>query len=171
MLLHVPGIHFGNISEEVSSRVERVFADASSLASESGELICHLGELHVSLRREFLEHHDGLIADFAPVLLVLVHLGLDVFVCDVKHLCKRKCIKLSYFPWSYHQVVCDPVAHEDIPVAVMDDATGRVDGGVYHRVVLCAELVFVLDDLYAEQLQDQDSRCCAQAYEKFVLPV
>ena len=53
----------------------------------------------------------------------------------------------------------------------MDDATGRVDGGVYHRVVLCAELVFVLDDLYAEQLQDQDSRCCAQAYEKFVLPV
>jgi hypothetical protein len=53
----------------------------------------------------------------------------------------------------------------------MDDATGRVDGGVHHRIVFRTELVFVFYDLDAEELDYQDAGSGTESYQKLVFPV
>ena len=53
----------------------------------------------------------------------------------------------------------------------MDDAAGRVDGGVHHRVVLSVHLILVFDDLDAEKLGYEDEGRYAEADDEFVLPV
>ena len=53
----------------------------------------------------------------------------------------------------------------------MDDSTGRVDGGVHHRIVFRTEFVFIFNDLDAEKLDYQDAGSCAEADQKFVFPV
>ena len=56
-------------------------------------------------------------------------------------------------------------------VPVMNDASGRIDGGIYHRIVLSIHLVFVVKYLDAEQSDDQYGRYDTQTDEQLVLSV
>ena len=171
MLRHVVRVDFGNIAQKVTAGVERVFPDASGLPPESREAVCDLGKLHVCFRRKLLEHHDALVAYPASVLVELVHLLLDRLGRYVKYIRKCQSVEFLYFLGRDHKVVCHPVSYKDVTVPVVDDAAGRVDGGVHHRVVFCAELVFVFYDLDAEELDYQDAGSGTESYQKFVFPV
>ena len=74
MLFQVGCIHLGYVAQQVSSGIERIFAEASRLSAEARKLVRHFSELHICFRRELLVHDHSLIADPAPVLVEFSHL-------------------------------------------------------------------------------------------------
>ena len=50
-------VHFRDISEKISSGIDRIIPDASDLSADSGELVLDLCEFHVGGSRYLLEHY------------------------------------------------------------------------------------------------------------------
>ena len=170
MLLHVVRIHLGDIAEEVASGVDRVVAYASELSLESGELVLDLGEPHVCLGRDLLDHGLRLVADTRAVLAVIGHPVADEL--DVHVQCRREGEGVEGLDLArrHDDVVCGLVADEDLPVTVVDDAACGVDGLVDHGVVVGTLLVLVMDDLDGEKLDQKDGGDGPQTYQKLVFP-
>ena len=171
MSLHEVCIDFGYISKKVSSCIERIFTYASCLAAESGELIGDLSELPVSLLRNLLDHHDCLPADLSAEQLVFGHLLLDEFRCDVQHAAEGQSVEGLDLTRGHHEVVRNLVADKNLSVAVMDYASGGVDGGIDHRIVLGVKLVVLVQNLDGEKFGYENGRRRAEADKKLVLPV
>ena len=164
-------IDLGNIAQKISSGIERIFPYASCLSSESGELVCNFGELHICLRWYLLYHDHRLEADPSAVSFEFLHLLPYEFRSDVKYMAKSKSVEILDFLRCHEEIVRHLVSYKDFSVPVMDDASGRIYRAVYHGVVLSVHLVLVLKNLDAEKLGNQDGCCCAETYQKFVFPV
>ena len=78
---------------------------------------------------------------------------------------------MRHVPRGDENVVAYGVAHQNLPVAVVDHSARRVDGGVDHGVVGGVFLVFVVDDLDIEEPGQQYDGGCGQSQEEFVLAV
>ena len=88
-----------------------------------------------------------------------------------KYMAKSKSVEILDFLRCHEEIVRHLVSYEDFSVPVMDDASGRVDGGIYHGIVRCISLVLVVKYLNAEQLDDQYGCNGAETYQQLVLPV
>ena len=158
MPLDVVGVHLGDVAEQVATGVDRIVAYASGLPPESREVVLKLGEPHVGLRLYLLEHYHALVAYAATVPGIFLHLVPDEVGRDVECAGQHQGVELLDLPWGDEDVVGDFVADDDLVVAVVDDASGRVDDVVDHRVVGRVDLVLVVDDLDVEQLPEDDGR-------------
>ena len=93
------------------------------------------------------------------------------FVLVGSEMCIRHlyCVERFDFLRGYENIVCDLVSDDNLSVAVVDDASGRVYDVIHHRVVRCVDLVLVIKNLYREQLGYQNA--CHQAKPDFQLSV
>ena len=112
-----------------------------------------------------------MVSDLSPVLSVFLHLLAHIFRRDVQYVAECHRIECLDFARSYKEVVSHFVSDEDVAVSVIDDASGRIDGGIYHRIILSIHLVFVVKYLDAEQSDDQYGRYDTQTDEQLVLSV
>ena len=135
MLFQKIRIYLGNIAEQVASGIVGIFPDTSGLSAESRKLELNLGELHISFRRNLLKERQRLPAYPGSELPILRHLFADEQRVEFQHLTERECVECRDLSWSDKQVVDHFVADENPVAAVVDDASRRVDGGIYHRVV------------------------------------
>ena len=85
--------------------------------------------------------------------------------------CKSKSVKFGYIFRGYKKVISYLVSDKYLSVSVVNDAAGRVDGGVDDGIIFSICLVVIIDDLDAEQLCYENGRCCAETYEKLVFSV
>ena len=69
----------------------------------------------------------------------------------------------------HEYVVADLVSDEDLAVSVLDQASGRVDGDMDHRVGLGEVTIAPVHELDVEQADDQDERESAESYDKACL--
>ena len=149
-----------------SAGVDRVVADAAHLALEAGEAVLDLGELVVGLRRDLLDHRNALEANLPAVLLVFLHLPADEFHGGVQGRRQGERIERLHVARVHEDVVSHLVAHEDVAVAVVDDAAGGVDDFPDRGVVVRVDLVVVVQDLDGEDLREQDDGHHAEADKK-----
>ena len=163
VFLDVVRIDLGDIAQQVSAGIERIVADGTHLTPETGELVLQLRKLHISRRRDLLEHHDRLVTDAAPVLAVFRHLLPDEVDGDIQRLRQLERIESLYLPRRHEDVIGDRVADDDLAVAVVDDAARGIDHVIDHRVVGGVPLILVIQDLDDEQLDDQDADRDAEA--------
>lgn len=166
MLLDVVRVHLGDVTQQVSSGVDRVVPDASGLPPESRKVVLKFGELHVGFWFYLLEHHDALVADTAAVSGIFSHLVPDEFRGHVKGVGQHQCVEPLDFPRGDKDVVGYFVADDDLAVAVVDDASGRVDDVIDHRVVRRVDLVLVVNDLDVEQFSEYDGGDHQKAYDQ-----
>ena len=171
MLLDKSGIHLRHIAQKVSSCIERIFSDASCLSLETREFVGYFCKAHVCFRWDLLDHHYRLETDSLSVFLVFRHFASDEFDVYIQNIAECGSVKLLDLPWGYKQVVCDLVADKDVAVPVVYDTSCRIDGRIYHRVILGVKLVLVVENLNAEKF-DKKNRCdYAEACEQLVFPV
>ena len=159
-------VHFGNISEEVSAGVEGIITDGSGHAFEAGELVFHLVEPHVCLRRNLPQHDYGLISNAAPVLPVFFHLFPDEVLPGSENAGEGGRVEGLDLPGGHEDVIGDLVPDENPPCAVIDDAPCRVNHLIYHGVVGGVPLVPVVENLDLEEAGDQNCDRYPQTYEK-----
>ena len=144
------GIHLGNIAQQVPARVYGIVPDAAGLPLEARELVFQFIEPHKGFRRNLLQQHHALPADLAAETGVLGHLFADEIRFHPQGRCQQQGVEGFHLARRAQDVVCHLVAHDDLTVAVVDNAPGRVDDVIDHRVVLGAGLVFVVQDLDGE---------------------
>ena len=168
---YVLGIDFGNISQKVSSCIERIFSDASGLTAESGEFISNFCELHVCFRWNLLDHDHRLISDPSAVPVEFVHLFPYELRCDVQNFAECESVERLDLLRCDHKVIGDLVAYEDISVSVIDDTSGRIYGRIDHGVVFGRHLVLVLQYLNAEKFGNQDYCSSTETDKKFIFSV
>ena len=156
MLVDVVLVDFRDVAQEVAAGIDGVVADASGLALETREIVLQFGELHVGLGLDLLEHHHALVADLPLVLLIFGHLRPDEVGGHLQHAGEHEGVELLDLPGGNQDVIGHLVAHDYLPVAVVDYPPGRVDDVIDHRVVGRVDLVLVVYDLDVEQLRQDD---------------
>ena len=163
-------VHLGYVAEKIASCIERIVPDAPDLSPETRKLVLDFGELHIFLGGELLHHYDGLVADSPPVLPVFGHLASDEVRFHFQNAGEQEGVEFRDFLGRHENVVGHFVADYDLSVPVIDHASGRVDDVIHHRVVGCVDLVAVVDDLYIENLGDENSRHYEKTDSKLVGP-
>src|SRR5574344_548322 len=73
MLFDIVRIYFGDVAEQVPSRVERIFADASDLRPETRKTVFLLCEPDIGVRLYKFEKRQSLIANLILVFGVVGH--------------------------------------------------------------------------------------------------
>ena len=167
MLLDVLLVDLRDVSQKVSSRIERIVADASDLSPEPREVVLDLGELHVGLGLDLLEHHHALVADLPSVPGIFSHLVPDEIGGHPQRIGKHQGVERGDLFRSDQDVIGNLVSDNDLPVPVVDYASGGVDDVIDHRVVGRVDLVLVLDDLDVEQLPHDDGGSDHQSNDQF----
>ena len=155
MLLDVGRVDLGHITQEIASGIERIIPYASGQALEARELVLHLGELHVGLRRNLLEHGHGLVAYPPAVPAVLGHLVPYQLRVHIQNLRQHQRVEGTHLARGHEYVIRHLVAHDDAAVPVVYGAAGRVYDVINHRVVHRVNLVPAVYDLDIEQLDYQ----------------
>ena len=110
------------------------------------------------------QHDDRLEADPAAVAVVFLQLLGDPGGFHVQRPGEGQRVEGLHLPRGHEDVVGDLVADEDLVIAVVDDAAGRVDAFVDHRVGDGFLAVAAVDDLDVEHLAEQDGGKHQQAY-------
>ena len=171
MFLQEARINLGYVTKEVSTGVIRIFAYASGLSLETREPIGNLCKTHICFLRNLLQHDYGLPSDAPAVLLVLRHLFTNQIRRYIKRFGKPQGVELLNLPRSYNDIVCNLVSYEDVAVPVMDDASCRIYHRVHHGIVVGVHLVFVIKNLDAEKLDNQDACCHTKSDKKLVFSI
>ena len=146
------GIHLGNITQQVPARIYRIVPDASGLPLEARELVFQFIEPHEGFRWNLLQQHHALPADLAAEAFVFGHLLADKIRLDPQGRCQQQGVERLHLARRAQDIIGHLVAHDNLAVPVINDAPGRIDDIIDHRVVLRAGLVFVVQDLDGEQL-------------------
>ena len=171
MFLYEIRIHFGDIAQQVSSRIVGIFPHTSRLSPESRELVGDFREFHISLRRQLFEEGQSLPTYAAAESAVLGHLFPYEFGLYGQGSAEFESVESFHFLGRYEQVIDHLVAHEDIAVAVVYDSSGGVDGGIDHRIVGRVDFVFVVYNLDDEEPGYQCDSHSSQTEEQLCLAV
>ena len=170
MGVHIGLVHLGNIAQQVATRVYRVVADAAHLAAEAGEAVFHLIKTHVRFGREVADHGDGLEAD-APAAFVVFHQAVpDKAGLHIQNGSQRQGVEGLHLAGRDQNVISHFVAHQDGPVAVVDDSAGGIDGLIDGGVAVCVLLVLAAEQLEGEDFPQQKDSHDAQAHQQADMP-
>ena len=167
-LLDIPLVHFRHVSQQVASGVEGILPHGTHLPAEAREIVGPLREAHVFLHADLLGELQGLPAYARTVFLVVGHLLPYPEGVQVQRLSQGKSVESLHFAGRDQDVVADAVAHQHLPVSVVDDAAGRIDGVVYHGIVGRIPLVAVIHYLNGEEPHQQDEDDGPEANDQFV---
>ena len=170
MLVDIGLVHLGNVAEEVAAGVDGVVPDAAHLAPEAGETVLDLGKAVVGLSRDLFEHRHTLKTDLAPVPAVFVHLAAQEFRRYVQDGGEGQRVESLHLARIHEDVVRHLVAHEDVPVPVVDDPAGREDHLPDRGIDVRIDLVVLVQDLDGENLRQEDDSDHSQTDQEFDMP-
>ena len=169
--VYVVLVHFRDVSQEVSAGVYGVLAYASHLPPEAGELVLYLVKAHIRLRGDHSHHSNGLEAYGAAAPPEVGHLLPDELRGDVQDGGEGKGVEFPDLARGYHNIICHLVAHQDVSLAVIDDAAGGVDGLVYGGIAVCVFLEAGIEHLEGENLAQKQQNHCSKTCKENYMPV
>ena len=154
MPVNVGLVYLGDISKEVSAGVEGVVPHASHLALEARKTVFYLVKAHIGFGRNHAHHGNALEADGAAPSAVLLQFSADEFRRYIQNRRQGHGIEGLDLTGAHKDVVGHLITNQDIPVAVIDDAAGGVDGLIDGGVTVCILLVAV-NHLQGKDLSQQ----------------
>ncbi len=143
MAVYVGLVHLGYVSKEVSASIEGVVPDAPDLPFEARETVFYFVKAHISFGRDHAHHGDGLKAYGRAPAAVFLEFSPDEFRRHVQNRGKGQGVEGLNLPGAHKDVVGHLVSNQDVPVAVVDDPAGGIDGLVDGGIAVCVLFVAV----------------------------
>lgn len=81
----------------------------------------------------------------------IAHSFVELFAGESYGLTEIDGVEIMYFPRNHHYVISRLIVHDNLAVAVVDNASRRINGFAQERVRVGVILVFVVGYLQAEQ--------------------
>ena len=159
-------VYLRHVAQQVAAGVHGIIPDAAHLSPEARELVFHFVEAHVSLGRDRTHHGDGLEADGGAPTPIVLQFFPDEIRVHFQDGGQRQGVEFLHFPRAHHDVVGHLVAHQDAPVAVINDATGGVDGFVDGGVAVGVFLIGIVQDLQGKNFAQENQHGYSQANDQ-----
>ena len=154
--------NFANVTQGVGSDGERIVAHRSGLEIKTWIAPKHLGDVGVVFLRHLGHKRRRLQEGFLFCLVhpfnkrSLVNIQQVAETDCVERIIRIECVLDDGLLGNHHEVVYSFVEHQQLAVAVIDLATGRVLRHETEGVVVGHGFVLVVDDLEKKQLHDID---------------